>query len=122
MSELHRYSMTRLRTFFLLVGLATTFTLASSLVPGKANAIQLGDPGCENDCEYVAAGWPLPYIVDGPGISPTGSVDLMGAFFGVDSVIPAALATDYLFWFILLLASAGLTRILRLRRLDSSAR
>jgi hypothetical protein len=113
--------MTHLRTFLLLVSLATTFTLASSVVPGKASAIQLGNPGCENDCEYLAAGWPLPYIVDGPGISPIGSVDLIGAFFGVDSVIPAALATDYLFWFSLLLALAGLIRSRRLRRLDSSA-
>jgi hypothetical protein len=113
--------MTRFRTFFVLVSLAATLTLASSLVPGKASATQLGNPACENDCEYLAAGWPLPYIVDGPGVSPIGSVDLIGAFFGVDSIIPAALATNYFFWFTFLLASAGMIKIRRLRRPDTSA-
>jgi low temperature requirement protein LtrA len=75
--------MTRLRTFFVLVSLAATLTLASSLVPGKASATQIG------------------------------------AFFGVDSIIPAALATNYFFWFTFLLASAGMIKIRRLRRPDT---
>jgi hypothetical protein len=114
--------MIRLRAILLLFALATVVTLCSTIVSGRVSAVQLGNPGCENDCDYLAAGWPYPYIVDGPGVSPIGSVDLLGAVIGVDSVFPKALARTFVFWLGSLLVSAWAIRICQRRKLPSPAR
>jgi hypothetical protein len=114
-------AMIRLRAIVLLIVLATVATLCSTVVAGKVSAVQLGNPGCENDCDYLAAGWPYPYIVDGPGVSPIGSVDVLGVVMGVDSVFPSALAKTFAFWLGLLLASALAIRIYRRRNLPPPA-
>jgi hypothetical protein len=70
-----------LKTLLLAV-IAAAATLASTAVSGRVTAIQLGNAHCENECDFLAAGWPFPFPVDGPGVSPSGSVDLVGAVLG----------------------------------------
>ena len=54
--------------------------------------------GCESACLVAAGGWPFPYLVDYPGLSPAGSASLIGAMLGVDVIWPDELATTFLFW------------------------
>jgi hypothetical protein len=54
--------------------------------------------GCESGCLSAAGGWPVPYLVDYPGISPVGSVSLTYALLGIDRIRPAALAATFVFW------------------------
>jgi hypothetical protein len=54
--------------------------------------------GCESGCLAAAGGWPAPYLVDYPGISPVGSVSLTDAMLGMDNVWPAELALTFIFW------------------------
>jgi hypothetical protein len=63
---------------------AAAAALASSLVLSEVTVAYSGVLGCEQGCQFVAGGWPFPYIVDHPGISPSNSVSLVEAALGVD--------------------------------------
>lgn len=93
------------KTFFV-IAMAAAISLATMAVPGKVRMSYPGSMDCQQGCEFVAAGWPFPYIVDNPGISPVGSVSLSGALLGVDLVRPGAAAGTYLCWLALLSAIA----------------
>ena len=43
--------------------------------------------GCERACEVATVGFPVTFILDYPGLSPAGSVDLVGAVLGLDRVL-----------------------------------
>ena len=72
--------------------------LASSIHAGRARAVYAEIMGCEVGCEVAAAGWPMPYLVDYPGISVVGSVDLFGALMGEDKFHLLPFAGTALFW------------------------
>ena len=54
--------------------------------------------GCERACEVAAAGLPVPFIADYPGLSPVNSADLVGALLGLDRVLWGRAATALAFW------------------------
>lgn len=88
--------MLRWRWSLLVVTLAIGATLASTLLPATVRVVY--PESCEQGCDFVAAGWPFPYLVDHPGISPTGSVSLINGLLGVDMMRPGALAATFVFW------------------------
>ena len=73
-------------------------TLLSSLVPRKVDAVIPGSMNCESGCTFVAAGWPLAYLVDHHGISPQGSVSLILGFLGDDHIRKADFLLTFVFW------------------------
>jgi|LakMenEpi03Aug12_release.lakeMendotaPanAssembly.Ray.scaffolds.fasta_scaffold350821_2 hypothetical protein len=80
--------------------LAVGATLLSTLVTSEVQVAYPGSEDCGSGCAFVAAGWPRPFIVDNPGISPVGSVSLTGALLGIDLVLGGAAAIDLLVWFV----------------------
>lgn len=82
-----------------LLGLA--LTLASSVVAQRTLARYADIDSCVGGCEVAAAGWPLPYIVDYPGISPAHRASLMGAVLGLDRWRAEALTVDLVGWSVL---------------------
>jgi len=82
----------------LVSALAAGVTLASSVVPSKVRVVYPGTLDCEQGCNFLAGGWPFPFIVDHHGISPTGSVSLFGSLIGVDIMWYGSLAATFVFW------------------------
>ena len=82
----------------LAAGLAVVATLASSAIGGTVIAIYPEIMGCESGCLAAASGWPAPYLVDYPGISPVGSVSLTNGLLGIDKIWPAELVLTFIFW------------------------
>ena len=78
--------------------LAVGVTLASSGISRTVSATVPGIMGCEKSCQVAAAGWPLPYVIDYPGLSPVGSASLLGALLGLDNIRPASLLGNFAFW------------------------
>jgi hypothetical protein len=109
----------RIRIAALLIAIvAAVATLASTAVPASVRLVYPGTMDCEQGCNFVAAGWPWPYLVDSHGISVHGSVSLSGGLTGEDIIFPGRMAADYAFW--LALASAAAYLALWLRRRSSS--
>lgn len=79
-----------------LSGLAAA--LASSVLASATTAIYPEIMGCEAGCAVAAGGWPVPYIIDYPGISVAGSADLLGLLTGEDRFSAAAFLATALFW------------------------
>jgi hypothetical protein len=73
-------------------------TLLSSLVPREVNAVIPGSEDCEAGCTFVAAGWPLAYLVDHHGISPRNSVSLVLGLTGEDHIRMFDFLLTFLFW------------------------
>lgn len=76
-------------------------TLASSVVNQRTTARFEDIDGCIAGCEVAAAGWPLPYLVDYPGLSPGNDAALIGLALGVDRLRPEAFVVDLLAWTVL---------------------
>lgn len=91
--------MTVWRKSLLVTGLAVVATLASSAINGTVIATYPDIMGCKFGCLTAAGGWPAPYLIDYPGISPVGSVSLTDALLGMDNIWSAELATSFVFWF-----------------------
>ena len=92
-------------------------TAASSLIAGHTNAQYPDIGGCEKSCDVVAGGWPFHYLVDYPGLSPTGSVDILGALLGHDHLHLGPLAATFAFWSIASFVSISLaSRFSKLNR------
>lgn len=81
-----------------IVALAVIATLLSSYVPREVNATFPDIMGCNAGCRVVAGGWPFAYLIDYPGISPVGSVELTSGLLGVDQIWPLALAGTFASW------------------------
>jgi hypothetical protein len=87
---------------FLILGcLAILLTLSSSIVLGERTEHYADILGCVPKCQVVAAGFPLPYIADYPGLSPTHSADLPGLVVGSDKFRLDAFCIDVGVYFIL---------------------
>jgi hypothetical protein len=97
-------------------------TLASSVVGGTVSATYPDIMGCESGCMVAAGGWPVPYLVDYPGISPVGSVALTDALLGIDTIRPAGLAATFVFWLAASALAVWLPVRARRRQTSSSAR
>lgn len=98
-AEARSLSKSRTMKKIILYCLAALFaTLLSSLVPREVNAVIPGSEDCQAGCAFVAAGWPLAYLVDHHGISPRGSVSLVGGFIGVDHIRKSDFLLTFLFW------------------------
>lgn len=83
--------------------LAALFTtLLSSLVPREVDAVIPGSEDCEAGCTFVAAGWPLAYLVDHHGISPRNSVSLVLGFTGDDHIRKSDFLLTFVFWLVVL--------------------
>ncbi|MEO8655129.1 MAG: hypothetical protein ABI409_13470 [Ramlibacter sp.] len=96
--------MNRMRKVLLVSVIAAATTLASSVISGRVRAFYPGSMDCALGCEFVAGGWPFPYLVDHPAISPTGSVSLVNGLLGVDIIWFGSLAATYGFWLALFAA------------------
>jgi hypothetical protein len=63
--------------------------------------------GCEDRCEVAAAGWPVPYLIDYPGLSVSGAADITGALVGEDHFRLANFAMTWLVWSLVSAATAA---------------
>ena len=80
----------------LIVGLA--LALASSGCAEQVQALYPEIMGCEHGCIVAAAGWPLPYLIDYPGISVVGSASLTGALTKKDQFWPRYFLGTAIIW------------------------
>jgi len=87
-----------------IVALSVPATLASSAVSRVVSVAYPGTMDCERGCSFAAGGWPFAYVIDHPGISPTGSVSLINGFLGVDIIWPGHMLATFAFWFVLFTA------------------
>jgi hypothetical protein len=103
----------RVRDRILIASVGVVATLASSLVPGSSVAHDPEIMGCEEGCVVAAGGWPLPYLVDYPAISPVGSVSLVNALIGIDRIETMPLLVSFGLWLALAAAVVVLLRSYR---------
>lgn len=94
----------RKRSVLLVLAFATALALASSAIAGNATVNYHDIEVCAAGCTVAAAGWPFPYLVDYPGLSPAGSASLVEAFSGSDHVLWTSFVATWLAW----AATAGL--------------
>jgi hypothetical protein len=87
-------------SFLLTSFFAILLTILSSIVPGERTEHYSDILGCVPKCQVVAAGFPIPYIADYPGLSPTHSADLLGAILGTDRFRLDAFCVDVVAYFI----------------------
>jgi hypothetical protein len=106
----------RVRIAVLVIAVAAVATLASTVVPASVRLVYPGTMDCEQGCNFVAAGWPWPYLVDSHGISVQGSVSLTGGLTGEDIFFPGRIAANFLFWLALASTIGYLAVWLRRRR------
>jgi hypothetical protein len=96
---------------------ALVLTLASTVVKGTRVEYQGWDcsPG-ERTCPrpLVAAGFPLPFIVDKDGLSPGNAADLSGALLGLDAWRWGPFWIDLAVWTVV--AFGGAAAVARARR------
>jgi hypothetical protein len=95
----------------LLIGLG--LTLASTMVEGHAPVTYADIDSCLPACSVVVAGFPFAFIADYPGISPVGSVSLLGALLGIDRIHGTALSATLATWSLVGGVSVGLLRARR---------
>jgi hypothetical protein len=79
---------------------AALFTYCSLIVHGKVMLVCSSIGTVQTECPRVAAGFPLHYLADHPGLSPTGRIayDPLSLLAGVDLILWPRLALSYLFW------------------------
>jgi len=87
-----------LKRTFVIAAASMVGTIASSAIPRRATARYADIMGCEVTCPVAAGGWPFAYVVDYPGLSPSGSADVLGYLLGVDRLLHGSLAATFLCW------------------------
>lgn len=92
----------------LVLGIAAT--LATSVVDQPTVARYADIDHCVAGCTVAAAGWPLPYLVDYPGLSPANEASLAGAFSSVDRWRLESFAVDLVAWTLLAFVAIALLR------------
>jgi hypothetical protein len=102
----------RKRSLLLVLVAATALTLGSSAIGRHATVNYPDIEGCSAGCTVAAAGWPFPYLVDYPGLSPAGTASLAQAITGSDHVLWTSFVATWLAWAGLL----GLAAVLLRRR------
>ena len=108
-----RTGRSRLWRILATVVLGVAATLASSTVRQETVARYADIDDCVTGCRVAAAGWPLPYLVDYPGLSPARDASLSGAAMGGDHWRAEALAVDLTLWTALAAILMALLRRLR---------
>lgn len=109
--------MIRYRKVLLFAAFFSLFaTIASSIVESKIIFVYPGIMGCQAGCYVVAGGWPFPFIIDYPGLSPVNSVSIVDALLGLDILSAAGLAKNLLFWVLISFVFAFRLRILEFIR------
>lgn len=103
------------RDFLFVVASGLMLALVSSTKAGMVRTLYPEIMGCERGCEVASAGWPIPYLIDYPGISVVGSADLMGALVGEDKFHAGWFGVTSLFWIAAAAATLFLWRRMRLR-------
>ncbi|WP_332878225.1 hypothetical protein [Massilia sp. S19_KUP03_FR1] len=89
--------MSTLRRLLLIVTLGIAASLLSSALRGTVPGLCPNVIG-ERPCALVAGGWPVRYIVDVPGISVEGSINLLSAIGSEDSFLVGAWLQDVAYW------------------------
>lgn len=92
---------------------ALVLTYLSLLVPAQVHISRPGTMDCEQGCQVAAAGFPMPYVVDGI-ISPVGSVSMDPfnlLFIHLDEFVLINFVISYIFWLALTLIALKLYRI-----------
>lgn len=102
----------------LVLATAAVVTAGSSIVTTTVQVAYPGSSNCALGCDFVAGGWPFPYLVDHPGISPIGSVSLLMGLIGVDILRADALAASFVFWVGVFAALTAIVRWRAVRRPD----
>lgn len=92
----------------LALGLAAT--LATSFLDQPAVARYADIDHCVAGCAVAGAGWPLPYLLDYPGLSPANDASLAGALTGVDRWRGESFALDLAAWSLLAFVALALLR------------
>jgi hypothetical protein len=86
------------KNFLALLVTSLAGTFCSTLIKSRVDAQFSDILGCENSCSVAAAGWPFPFIIDYPGLSPSGVADFLGLILGMDTVRFESLIGTFLFW------------------------
>ena len=92
------------------MALGVALTAISTGVERRVVAVHPTVMGCEHGCEVVAAGWPVPFVVDNPALSPVNSVSLLMALDGGDEVRWGGLAATLGFWLAVSVGAIGLAQ------------
>jgi hypothetical protein len=103
--------MLKLKQWVYSILFAAIATLASSLIRQDVRTTYPEIFSCERSCQVAAAGWPFPYLVDYPGLSPSGSADLGGAVLGADKLWIGSLGATFISWFALIAGVLFLWRL-----------
>ena len=88
------------RSFILGIAIGLALTALSFNVEGRVSLAYPWILGCEQGCEFVAAGFPFPFVADGPQTSPAGSVSLVMALLGEERILWERLAASLAFWLV----------------------
>jgi hypothetical protein len=110
------------RAFILILASGLILALASSAIPREAWAVHSEIMGCETGCAVAAVGWPIPYVVDYPGISVVGRASVTGALVGEDQFRLSAFGLTFLFWTAVAALVLGLLRSAFWRRMRPRSR
>ena len=113
MTPIHA-AMAMLRRLLLVIMLGIAASLLSSALQGTVPGMCPNVIG-ERPCALVAGGWPVRYIVDVPGISVEGSVNLFSAIGDAeDRFLVEAWILDVVFWSLLFVCLWSVWRRARL--------
>lgn len=92
---------------------ALVLSYLSLLVPAQSQVTRPDIMGCEQSCPVVAAGFPMPYVIDGV-VSPVNSVSINPfdiIFLNLDEFVLINFIISYIFWLALVLIALKLYRI-----------
>ena len=106
----------RIKDLLLTVACSAVATILSTISDGRSIARYADIMGCESGCDVAAAGWPGPFVIDYPGLSPTGSAGLLGLLIGSDKFNSAAFVLSWSFWLALSFLMLFLVRLRRAAR------
>lgn len=97
----------------IIVLVALILTYVSLLIPAQTQVVRPEVMDCEQGCPVVAAGFPMPFLVDGV-FSPVGSVSINPfniLFIHLDEFVFINFIISYIFWLVLTLIAFKLYRI-----------
>lgn len=93
--------------------IALVLTGLTLLVPTQTQIVRADTMGCEQGCLVAAAGFPMPFLVDGV-VSPVGTISINPfdiLFIHLDEFVLINFLVSYMFWLALTLIAFKLYRI-----------
>ena len=93
--------------------IALVLTGLTLLVPTQTHIVRADIMGCEQGCPVAAAGFPMPFLVDGV-VSPVGTISINPfdiLFIHLDELVLINFLISYMFWLALTLIAFKLYRI-----------